>query len=120
MTDPIPSPPTNVGASMALKIFAVVTVFLSMQEGTQAFSHTFDWTRFADINQLMVTAKAVGIGCLYGALQGALRAVQILLAVWSGPTLWTWLGPILAGAAAMVSNAAKGLVRIFRRTPASN
>lgn len=121
MSDPIPPTPVKASLLTAGKIFLVVTVFLAMQEGTQAFAHTFDWSNFMSPAELLKTATAVGFGCLYGAMQGAMRAIQVVLAVWSGPTLWGYLGPILAGAAAIAANAASSLAKIFRRdkTPAN-
>lgn len=122
MSDPIPPAPFKFTLLLAGKIFLVITVFLAMQEGTQAFVHTFDWSTFTTPAELLKTAIAVGFGCVYGAMQGALRAIQVVLAVWSGPTLWGYLGPILAGAAAIAANAASSVVKLFRRekTPANN
>jgi hypothetical protein len=98
----------------AAKIFVIVVIFLAAQQGMQAFTNTFDWTKLLDAGEVMKVLLAVGMGIVFGAIQGALRAVQLLMAVWAGPSVWGYLGPILATAAAMVNNAAVAAVKVFR------
>jgi hypothetical protein len=104
-----------------LKIFTVVVIFLSAQQGVQAFTNTFDGTKLMVAGELFKVFSAAAMGVAFGAIQGTLRAVQILMVIWAGPTLWGYLGPILTTAAAMVSMASAALVRtvrgIFRKEP---
>jgi hypothetical protein len=107
-----------------LKIFIVIVVFLAAQQGVQAFTNTFDGTKLMVAGELWKVFSASAMGVAFGAIQGALRAIQIVMVVWAGPTLWGYLGPILATATAMVNDAAAAFVRtvrgIFRKEPTSN
>jgi hypothetical protein len=115
MSTPIPPPTFSWSTAwQALKIFIIVVAFLAAQQGLQAFTITFDSTKLMAIGELLRVLSAAAMGVAFGAIQGTLRAVQILLVVWAGPTLWGYLGPILATAAAMANDAAAAAVRVFR------
>ncbi len=115
MSATIPPAPFNWSTIwQALKIFIVVVVFIAAQQGMQAFTNTFDWTKLMEAGEVARVFMAIVMGIVFGAMQGTLRAVQILLAIWAGPSVWGYLGPILAGAAALVTNAAAAVVRVFR------
>ncbi len=101
-------------AWQALKILTIVVGFISAQQGIQAFTSTFDLSKLMEDGEVAKVLSAVGMGLVFGAIQGALRAVQILLAIWAGPSIWGYLGPILASAAILTTNAAASFVRIFR------
>ena len=97
-----------------LKIFAVIVVFLAAQQGVQAFTNNFDWTKLMAAGEVLRVLSAVLMGVVFGAIQGTLRAVQILMVIWAGPSVWGYIGPILATAAAMANSAAAAVVRVFR------
>jgi hypothetical protein len=122
MSQTIPPAPFNWSTVwQGLKIFIVIVVFLAAQQGVQAFMNTFDLTKLMVAGELLKVLYAAAMGVAFGAIQGTLRAVQILLVIWAGPTLWGYLGPILATAAAMANAAAAAVVRtvrgIFRKEP---
>jgi hypothetical protein len=100
------------------------SVFLAAQQGIHAFTNTFDSTKLMATGELLKVLSAAAMGVAFGAIQGTLRAVQILLVIWAGPSIWGYLGPILATAAAMANAAAAAVVRtvrgIFRKEPTSN
>ena len=70
-----PAPFTWSTFLQALKIFVVVVVFLAAQQGIQAFTNTFDWTKLMQAGEVMKVLLAVGMGLIFGTIQGALRAV---------------------------------------------
>ena len=125
MPTPIPPPTFSWSTAwQALKIFIIVVVFLAAQQGIHAFTNTFDSTKLMATGELLKVLSAAAMGVAFGAIQGTLRAAQILLVIWAGPSIWGYLGPILATAAAMVNAAAAAVVRtvrgIFRKEPTSN
>jgi hypothetical protein len=125
MSTPIPPPTYSWSTAwQALKIFIIVVVFLAAQQGLHAFTNTFDSTKLMATGELLKVLSAAAMGVAFGAIQGTLRAAQILLVIWAGPSIWGYLGPILATAAAMVNAAAAAVVRtvrgIFRKEPTSN
>ncbi len=112
-----PTPPPTFSWStawQALKIFIIVVVFLAAQQGLHAFTNTFDSTKLMATGELLKVLSVAAMGVAFGAIQGMLRAVQILLVIWAGPSIWGYLGPILATAAAMANDAAAAAVRVFR------
>jgi hypothetical protein len=125
MPTPIPPPTFSWSTAwQALKIFIIVVVFLAAQQGIHPFTNTFDSTKLMATGELLKVLSAAAMGVAFGAIQGTLRAVQILLVIWAGPSIWGYLGPILATAAAMANAAAAAVVRtvrgIFRKEPTSN
>ncbi len=115
MSEPIPAPTFTSTIWQAVKIFAVVVIFIACQQAIQAFTYNFDWSKLLVDGEVARVFKAIVMGFVFGAMQGVLRAVQILLAIWSGPSIWGYLGPVLAAAQAVVSGAASSIVNAFRR-----
>jgi hypothetical protein len=75
MSEPIPPAPFNwTTLSQALKIFVVVVVFLAAQQGTQAFTNTFDWTKLMVTGEVSRVVDAVCMGnCLRSDTRNAAR-----------------------------------------------
>jgi hypothetical protein len=125
MAQTIPPAPFNWSTVwQGLKIFIVIVVFLAAQQGVQAFTNTFDLSKLMVAGELLKVLSAAAMGVAFGSIQGTLRAFQILMVIWAGPTLWGYLGPILATAAAMANAAAAAVVKtvrgIFRKEPTTN
>lgn len=115
MSEPIPAPTFTSTIWQAVKIFAVVVIFIACQQASQAFTNNFDWSKLLVDGEVARVFKAIVMGFVFGTMQGVLRAVQILLAIWSGPSIWGYLGPVLATAQAVISGAASSIVNAFRR-----
>ena len=98
----------------AVKIVLIVVIFMAAQQGIQAFTNTFDWSKLMEAGEVAKVLMAVAMGTIFGAIQGVLRAAQILVAVWAGPSVWGYLGPILASASAAIANTAAAVARVFR------
>ena len=109
-----PAPFSWSTVGQALKIFAVVVLFMAAQQGTQAFAKTFEWSNLVTAGEILKVFQAILMGCVFGAMDGVMRAVQILVAVWAGPTVWGYLGPVLGSAATLTANAAGSVVRALR------
>jgi hypothetical protein len=113
---PVPSPSfTLERLREVVKTFIIILVFNALQGASHAYNTVIDWTKLFDKTQfhhLLVGSKQ---GFLFGLIPGLVMAGEVLLVIWSGPTLWKYLGPILQSSLSAMNTLATRMVNLFRR-----
>lgn len=104
---PGPLPPVELKTVWDLaKIVLFVVVWYISVDANRALQAAVDYTRVAQTAIPMdwpifgnsILPQVTWEGAKIGLLQGLIVAVQALVTVWAGPTLFTYLGPVLTSA----------------------
>lgn len=102
-----PTPPIELKTVYdLLKIVAFVVVWYVATDANRALSGAVNFDKLAETTQAVecpffgtsVLPAVTWTGAKIGLLQGLIVAVQALVTVWAGPTLFVYLGPVLTSA----------------------
>ena len=115
----------QVGATQlleGLKVFVVVVLVLGGQGAVLAYNSVLDWSKINDAGTLLHLVITAWNGFQAGLINGAARSVQVVMAIWAGPTVWKYAAPVLGATAAVVSQVMTSFAAMFRRStpPKSN
>jgi hypothetical protein len=56
-------------------------------------------------------------GFLAGLINGTARSIQVVMAIWAGPTVWKYVAPVIGATAAAISRALSSFAALFKKTP---
>src|SRR5271154_4999666 len=92
-TPPSPAPFSLTSLLESLKVLVVVLIVLGGQGASQAYSSIIDYSKINDAGFLAHLALATYHGFLAGAINGSARSIQVVMAIWVGPTIWKYVAP---------------------------
>ena len=100
-----------------LKGFVVVILFLGGQGAVQAYSSVLDWSKINDAGIILHLLTTAWNGFLAGLINGTARSIQVVMAIWAGPTVWKYSAPVIGATAAAVSQVMSSFAAMFKKTP---
>jgi hypothetical protein len=113
-------PPSNDASGQfleALKVLIVVVLVLGGQGAVQAYSSVLDWSKINDAGNLLHLLTTTWNGFLAGLINGTARSIQVVMAIWAGPTIWKYAAPVISVTAAAVSRVMSSFAAMFKKTP---
>lgn len=111
---PTPIPPIKLNTIWDVcKVIIFVMVWYITTDANRALVAAVDYMKLVEPlgHGIAILPQASWLGAQVGFIQGAIMAAQTLVTIWAGPTVFTYLGPVLMSAFRAPIN----LVLEFRR-----
>lgn len=98
-----PLPPIHLSTIRdVLKIVIFVTVWYIAADANRALIAAVDYAKLAGASgiggDISLLPGVTWLGARIGLLQGLIMSAQALVTIWAGPTVFTYLGPVLTAA----------------------
>ncbi|MDR3615528.1 MAG: hypothetical protein P4L53_18355 [Candidatus Obscuribacterales bacterium] len=101
----------------SLKVLIVVILVLGGQGAVLAYSSVLDWSKINDAGMLLHLLTTSWNGFLAGLINGTARSIQVVMAIWAGPTVWKYAAPVIGVTAAAMGRVMSSLAAMFKKTP---
>jgi len=101
----------------SIKVLLLVVLVLGGQGAVQAYGSVLDWSKINDANMLLHLLTTTWNGFLAGLINGTARSVQVVMAIWAGPTVWKYAAPVIGATAAAMSRLMSSFAALFKKTP---
>ena len=119
---PVPpiGPPTKkiTGFWAAITVLLASATVLALKTAYQVSAHFMTWDVFTNLTQFTKLAKLTFNGFIYGLIPGSAFGLLTIVVACTGPSVWSYVGPILVAAAANTMRFVRGMSLAFRGKPA--
>jgi hypothetical protein len=120
---PVPpiGPPTKkiTGFWAAITVLLASATILALKTSYQVCAHYMTWDVFTSLSAWTKLVKLTFNGFVYGLIPGTAFGLLTIAIACAGPSVWTYVGPILVTAAANTMRFVRGMSLAFRGKPAS-